>query len=218
MVVGGITQYLAKVQGMPSEVEAKIERRVRKFLWADKKVPTVNKETVYAPEEVGGRNLLDIVAHNEAITITWLKSYLKFGPDRPIWAFAADELQAINILGNLDTVIDRNLCVNVFLQSWNSKRTKLPKDLDNLMKTALEHNTKMDGLAFAREVMRGMPIWYHFKSRTDRGAFNRGQETNCLKNKHKIRTVGDTENLARRLDTPGHRNRRNCACQACHLT
>jgi hypothetical protein len=62
MVVSGMTQHLAKVQGMPREVEAKIECQVCKFLWADKKVPTVNKETVYAPEEVGGRNLLNVAA------------------------------------------------------------------------------------------------------------------------------------------------------------
>lgn len=212
MVVGGMTQYLAKVQGMPKEVEKKIERRVRSFLWAEKKVPKINKETIYAPAELGGGDLLDIVAHNEAITITWLKSYLRFGLDRPMWAFVADELQAINILGNLDTVVDKHLRLNVFLQSWSSKHTKLLKDLDDLMKTALERDAKMEGLAFAREVMRGLPIRYHFKSQSDRGVFNRGEETKCLKE------VGETETLARRLDTAGHRNRRNCTCQACNTT
>ncbi|KAF9005848.1 hypothetical protein BDZ89DRAFT_898916, partial [Hymenopellis radicata] len=33
MVVGGKTQYLTKVQGMPKEVEQKLERRIRRFLW-----------------------------------------------------------------------------------------------------------------------------------------------------------------------------------------
>ncbi|KAF9035020.1 hypothetical protein BDZ89DRAFT_1036318 [Hymenopellis radicata] len=37
MVVGGKTQYLTKVQGMPKEVEQKLERRIRRFLWADKR-------------------------------------------------------------------------------------------------------------------------------------------------------------------------------------
>ncbi|KAJ6533195.1 hypothetical protein B0H19DRAFT_965220, partial [Mycena capillaripes] len=188
MVVGGMTQYLAKVQGMPKDVETKIERRVRSFLWADKKVPTINKETIYAPAEIGGRNLLDIVARNEAITVTWLKSYLKHGPDRPLWAFAADELQALNILGKYENVIDENLRLSVFLQSWNSKRSKLPKDLNDLMKVALKHDVKIEGLAFTREIQRGLTIWYHIKSTANRGAFNRGTETICLKSKHRVVT------------------------------
>ncbi|KAF8912563.1 hypothetical protein CPB85DRAFT_1193624, partial [Mucidula mucida] len=53
MVVGGMTQYLTKVQGMPKTVEDRLERRVRKFLWADKKKINVNKETIYAPIEEG---------------------------------------------------------------------------------------------------------------------------------------------------------------------
>jgi hypothetical protein len=89
MVVGGMTQYLATVQGMPKEVEKRLEKRVRKFLWAEKTNVTVNKETVYAPAEMGGKNLLDIVTRNEAIAVTWLKTYLSFGPDRPLWCFGA---------------------------------------------------------------------------------------------------------------------------------
>jgi hypothetical protein len=75
MVVGSMTQYLAKVQGMPPKVELKLKRRIRKFLWNDKGLIVINKETIYARMEDGGRNLLDIMARNEAITATWLKSY-----------------------------------------------------------------------------------------------------------------------------------------------
>jgi hypothetical protein len=32
MVVSGMTQYMAKVQGMPKEVETRLEKRIRKFL------------------------------------------------------------------------------------------------------------------------------------------------------------------------------------------
>ncbi|KAF9028756.1 hypothetical protein BDZ89DRAFT_1091965 [Hymenopellis radicata] len=77
MMIGGISQYPAKVQGMPKDVEDRMEKRVRKFLWAEKTNPTVNKETIYAPFAAGGRKLLDIKARNEAINVMWLKSYLK---------------------------------------------------------------------------------------------------------------------------------------------
>ena len=84
-----------------------------------------------------------MVARNEAIMVTWLKSYLKFGPNRPLWAFAADDLQALNILADDAKVIkQKDLRIHVFLQSWNSARTELPKDLNDMMKVAMEKESK----------------------------------------------------------------------------
>ncbi|KAJ6571551.1 hypothetical protein B0H19DRAFT_860252, partial [Mycena capillaripes] len=145
----------------------------------------------------------------------WLKSYLRFGPDRPLWAFAADELQALNISAKYNDKVDKQLRLNAFLQSWSSKRAALLQDLNNMMKVALKRDVQMEGLAFTRETIRGLTIWYHFKSHATKRLFNR---TLCLKSKHKVKTVGETEELARRLQTPGHRNRRNCACPGCIKT
>jgi hypothetical protein len=118
MVVGGMTQYLTKVQGMPKEVEDRLEKRIRNFMWAEKTNVTVNKETVYAPKDIGGRNLLDIVARNEVIAITWLKSYLTFGEDRPLWAYVTDKIMSVNALGaehNVDVAVRMcpYLCTNL---------------------------------------------------------------------------------------------------------
>jgi hypothetical protein len=60
----------ATVQGMPEEVEEHLDRRIRSFLWADKSQATINKETVHTQSDVGGKNLLDLIARNEAITVT----------------------------------------------------------------------------------------------------------------------------------------------------
>ncbi|EPS96357.1 hypothetical protein FOMPIDRAFT_14145, partial [Fomitopsis schrenkii] len=49
MHIGGTTQYLAKVQGMPKHVEDKLDKRIRTFVWADKKQAPVNKDTLHAP-------------------------------------------------------------------------------------------------------------------------------------------------------------------------
>ncbi|KAJ7242265.1 hypothetical protein C8J57DRAFT_1084486, partial [Mycena rebaudengoi] len=191
MVVGGMTQYLAKVQGMPTEVERKLERRIRKFLWAEKTSVTINKETIYAPADAGRRNLLDIVARNEAITITWLKSYLSFGDDRPLWAFVADELYARNIRGE-DDFVEEGMRRNMYLQSWrtNTRNGKLPKDLLEMDKMALKHGVSMDGLAISRDIQRDMPVWYHRKSRASRRIFSPDTLVNsCLQKNHKVITV-----------------------------
>lgn len=44
MVIGGMTQYLTTVQGMPAEVEKRIVKRVRRFFWNEKRlIPSTNK-------------------------------------------------------------------------------------------------------------------------------------------------------------------------------
>ncbi|KAJ7203404.1 hypothetical protein C8J57DRAFT_1047008, partial [Mycena rebaudengoi] len=162
MVVGGMTQYMATVQGMPKEVEKKLEKRVRKFLWAEKTNVTVNKETVYAPAEMGGKDLLDIVARNEAIAVTWLKTYLSFGLDRPLWCFVADEILAIKASGR-DKNVAEMMRMNTYLQSWNPKisAASVGKDLAGMMKVGRKYGLQMDAIAVSREIQKSMPIWYH---------------------------------------------------------
>ncbi|KDQ32523.1 hypothetical protein PLEOSDRAFT_1015091, partial [Pleurotus ostreatus PC15] len=46
--VGGRTQYLTQVQGMPKPVEESLQKRIRTFVWGDKKTP-VKEETLHAP-------------------------------------------------------------------------------------------------------------------------------------------------------------------------
>ena len=116
MVVGGMTQYLTKVQGMPKEIEEKLERRIRAFLWDDKTHLAINKETLMIPIEEDGRKLLDILSCNEAITITWLKLYLNLDENRPTWAYVADAIMAKHTPASEENV-DERARINVFLQS-----------------------------------------------------------------------------------------------------
>jgi hypothetical protein len=149
MVVGGMTQYLATMQGMPEEVEECLDRRIRSFLWAEKSQATVNKETVHAPSDVGGKNLLDIIARNEAIAMTWLKTYLSFGPDHPLWCFVADEILANKVVV-ADLNVDEAMRINSYLQSWapyQSKENLGSKDLADMMKTGRTYGVTMDVIA-----------------------------------------------------------------------
>lgn len=216
MVVGGMTQYLTKVQGMPKGIEEKLEKRIRKFLWAEKTSVTVNKETTYAPVTMGGRNLLDLPVRNEAIMVTWIKSYLNFGLNRPTWAYVADVLISQNAHQG-DHNVSVELRDNIFLQSWDTTTNRLPDDLGKLVKTARKYDVRLEGLAFSREILREMPIWYHVKSLATRTLFNRGCSV-CLKENHGIRTVGEMETLARKLQSNRHTQRRNCKCAACKET
>ncbi|KAJ3739893.1 hypothetical protein DFH05DRAFT_1379513, partial [Lentinula detonsa] len=54
MIVGGMTQYLTKVQGMPKDIEGRLEKRIRNFLWNEKNHVRINKETINTPIDMGG--------------------------------------------------------------------------------------------------------------------------------------------------------------------
>ncbi|KAJ7018414.1 hypothetical protein C8F04DRAFT_977304, partial [Mycena alexandri] len=169
---------------------------------------------------MGGKNLLDIVARNEAITITWLKSYLSFGAEQPLWAFAADELFSLKALAG-DANVDKLLRYNTYLQTWNvnTRTANVAKDLTIMVEVARDNGLRMEGLAISREIQRSAPIWFHQKSTAFRTLFTRGQHhkktVKCLKEIHRVVSVADAEILARKLQTARHRSAWNCRCAAC---
>jgi hypothetical protein len=195
-----------------------LEKRIRNFLWAEKTSVAVNQETVYAPADQGGKGLLDIVARNEAIAVTWLKSYLSFGDERPLWAFVADELLAKKAQ-EADSNVDMEIQVNTYLQSWDTKVTELNPDLATMVKVATKHALQLDRLPIARNIQREMPIWFHQKSTASRTLFTGSQHhkevIRCLKKTHNMYSIGDTESLTPRLKTARHKDGKNCRCTAC---
>lgn len=72
MEVGGRTQYLARVQGMPPTVENKLVSMVSEFIWDGAK-PQVALPTLAKNMSEGGIRLLDIKVRNEALDLMWLK-------------------------------------------------------------------------------------------------------------------------------------------------
>ncbi|KAJ3976609.1 hypothetical protein EV361DRAFT_789870, partial [Lentinula raphanica] len=198
---------------MPPEVEARLEKRIRKFLWDDKSLVRVNKETVYAPIEDGGRQLLDLLAQNEAILVTWLRSYLNLNENRATWTFVADAILAHHVPSKFANIEEREK-INVFLQSWNSNASKLPKDLKDMINIAKKYGTQLEGMAFSKSIIRQMPIWLH-KEAKDSHKLHNSKESRCLRQNHGVITVGDIETQAKKIWTPRHTRRRNCRCNAC---
>ncbi|KAJ6562272.1 hypothetical protein B0H19DRAFT_942761, partial [Mycena capillaripes] len=190
--------------------------RIRRFLWAEKNSVTVNKETVYAPTEIGGRSLLDIITRNEAITVTWLKSYLSFGDDRPLWSFVADEILAKGALAE-DLNIDEALRRNMYLQSWRPKiaGSNLSADLKQMVKIGDKYDVRMEALAISREAQREAIIWNHAKSHATKTLFSSNKVNECLKLNHNMMSVGDAETIARKSGTARHQTRKDCKCNAC---
>ncbi|KAF9555219.1 hypothetical protein CPC08DRAFT_744281 [Agrocybe pediades] len=75
MFVGGLTQYLTRVQGMSTEIEEIIRRKITTFMW-DGGTPMVNANLMSRDHPEGGRRVLNIKARNEAINLMKLQRYL----------------------------------------------------------------------------------------------------------------------------------------------
>ncbi|KIY47256.1 hypothetical protein FISHEDRAFT_59779 [Fistulina hepatica ATCC 64428] len=127
-IIGGMTQYLMTVQGIPASVEKKLEKRIRTFLWNHDGVTRISMRTLQMHKLKGGKGILDIAARNKAIDLMWAKAYLNLSSARATWAYVVDEL--INRQANKS--IEYTSKHNIFLQSWTipiSKGTDLHEDL-----------------------------------------------------------------------------------------
>ncbi|KAF5352050.1 hypothetical protein D9758_009406 [Tetrapyrgos nigripes] len=222
MFAGGMSQYLTQVQGMPPEVEKRLAKRVSKYIWDEKEKNPVNKDATYLRINEGGRAVLDIPARNEAIELMWLKRYLSFGPDRPLWAVIADSLLATNTPRAEDNIPQR-IKQNCFLQSWStssSPRSAQVPELRRMINVGQKYGIRIEGLAFARDILREMPIWHHIQADPRIKRLTNSQASKCLMEKHRLTTVGQAEDLAAPLVTTTERrslHRRNdrCVCRDC---
>ena len=138
MFAGGMSQFLAKAQGIPCQIEGTLTKIIWSFLWDESTVPLmISIKKLYAPKEKGGISLLNIQAQNKAIDITWLKSYLDLSLSWPNWAFVTD-----TIINHICPDVDPNSYLKNFsLTSWfppsRSPQAKtLPPCVIKLIKTA----------------------------------------------------------------------------------
>ncbi|KAJ7107530.1 hypothetical protein C8R44DRAFT_595815, partial [Mycena epipterygia] len=160
----------------------------------------------------------------------WLRTYLSFGPDRPLWCFVADELLAMKAVGT-DVNVDEAMRMNAYLQSWapyQSAADLRTKDLAEMMRVGRKYGITMDAVAVSRELQEEMPIWYHRFSCGDKTLFNANRHvvkcpkvvvgTDGISEKHRIRYVKETQMLARKIGTPRHTDRVDCRCASCQVT
>ncbi|KAI5890247.1 uncharacterized protein SCHCODRAFT_02467033, partial [Schizophyllum commune H4-8] len=112
---------------------------------------------------------------------------------------------------------DSALRVNPFMQTWKPYKHKLPRFMRNLTEAAEKWGLRLEGLAFSRDILRAMVMWYHCEaSPRIRRLAVQSNATSCLKNKHRVMTVGDFERIAVKRSEPTHRLGDNgCLCEAC---
>ncbi|KAL1672876.1 hypothetical protein EV122DRAFT_191216, partial [Schizophyllum commune] len=91
-IIAGCSQYKAKVQEIPKGVEKKLIKKMHSFMWNSETAPPLALRKLYEPVKDGGLKLIDLETRTKAVVLTWLRSYIGFGPDHPQWAFIVDAL------------------------------------------------------------------------------------------------------------------------------
>ncbi len=216
MIIGGMTQFFTTVQRMPNSVLMRLNAILRDYLWDDRRTPPVAMKHVYLPVELGGLGVLDLSVRSEAIDIMWLKSYLDFTDDRPIWAFVADDLLAGCVPKDCP-MKTRELRVNPFLQNWKPKARGLPHELTSMIAVAKKYELRMEGLAFSKKIQEARPMWGH--AHANRLRLSRLSTPSkliaCMRAVHAVATVGDFIQLADVLNDAEHRPSARCNCEGC---
>jgi hypothetical protein len=91
ITIGSMTKYLTQVNGIPEKVVTQLLKTQRSFMAGGAKSSPVNRDTLMAPIEEGGKNMLDLRARNDASSLMKLKSFLELDPEsRATWAYQAD--------------------------------------------------------------------------------------------------------------------------------
>ncbi|KAG1811457.1 uncharacterized protein BJ212DRAFT_1277969 [Suillus subaureus] len=197
MIIGGMTQFLTKAQGMPKNIETAIIKIMRKFIWNNKKTSPISLEQLQKPIEEGGINLIDIKVRNEAIKITWLQSYLDLSSSRPAWAFLADI-----IINNLKpTRINNTSDLNTFLQSWDPptrglRMTNLPKEITSMLKIAKKYNVSFVLIKLLKQLKKQLLVWYHLGAPPKTYHI---QRDHCLQNNHKAQKIKHLIKISKKI-------------------
>ncbi|KAJ3963514.1 hypothetical protein EV361DRAFT_784738, partial [Lentinula raphanica] len=145
----------------------------------------------------------------------WLQSYLDLSDNRATWTYVADALIAKNIPNRYENVKECSK-INIFLQSWRTQTSKLPKDLKDMIGVAKKYGARLEGLAFSKDIIRKMPAWYHIEAPETVRMYNNTQ-SRCLRENHGVKLIGDLEREARKIRTARHCRRRNCRCESCTM-
>ncbi|CAK5265453.1 unnamed protein product [Mycena citricolor] len=214
IVAGSITQYLTMVNGMPKHVLKHLQRSQREFMWGGAKSSPVQKAVLLQPILDGGKNLLDIEARNDALTILKLASYLNLDPtSRPDWAYFADSRFAA--ADRKSSRLNPGSHTQMFLQTWRPNKLKLPTDLREMVRVAERYNLGFEVVSPPSELLEELPLFHHLGEDPAQRQINNSTACKCLRNNHLALNVGDGALIAARLENPNHQPSARCVCTAC---
>lgn len=215
--IGGYTQYITRVQGMPPNVLKELNKITDDIVYAkngEKKSNAIGIETLRWDKQAGGLRVLDIEARNEAIGLMSLKSYSD--TNRPTWAQAADRCFAKAAVQKYKNVGEEFL-VNPLLQNWkvNLRSRYLTETQKTMMRAAYKFGAKVVTLKPTNAVRLRMPYWYHIGTKEKLRSRYNDKYGKCHRESHGIKYVGEMLIHARKGLREACANTDKCECAMC---
>lgn len=215
--VGGYTQYITRVQGMPANVLKDLNRITDDIVYAkngEKKSNAIGIETLRWSKTAGGLQVLDLQARNEAIGIMTLKTYA--GAERPTWAQAADRCLAKAAVKKFLNVGEEFL-INPLLQTWkvNLKSRMLTETQRAMMRAAYKFGAKIVTLEPSQAIRLRMPYWYHIGTKEKLKSKYCDKYGKCHRTSHGIKYVEEMLAHARKTQRNSCANTEGCECAMC---
>ncbi|KAF6751793.1 hypothetical protein DFP72DRAFT_815849, partial [Ephemerocybe angulata] len=192
-MVGGYTQYLVKVQGMPESVLKTLEKIIDDFVYAkngERKANAVGIETLQQPHVNGGLNLMNLRFRNEAVAMTNLAEYLRPPGNRPFWAHLADLIYRHNAVRRFKAV-EPEFLLNPFVQQWDvyTGAKSTPLILRRMYHAGRRYGARVIPVELTPDVRRVMPYWWHPATRPELVSIYNDKWGKCLRHTHHIITV-----------------------------
>lgn len=106
-------QYMLFTNNPPKSIIGRIQKLVRRVMWAGKSKSVLKLEDVYRPVIEGGPGVPNIRAHQSAARLTWINKWRMTEDSRPTWAPILDEVVRRAAFGGPD-----KRHIRIFDQTW----------------------------------------------------------------------------------------------------
>ena len=186
-LVVSLAQYLMTVNGISNKNLTTMEKSIRQFIWGRKK-GQLAWERAILPVKDGGVSAPSIKIRYESIKVGWLKRWWRPAPDRPDWAEVANEL----VYQSTHQKIECTLVSKWIGQTWlaRTRLDQLPSSLKEMIQAAQKYNVTISVLRAPRDLRLSMPAFHHPFAK-NRNLCTKSRAMKCLKEVHKVRTIGD---------------------------
>jgi ribonuclease HI len=178
--------YLAMVNGMPQDIEEKMEKQMRNFLWEGKK-GLINWELATQPRDRGGLGAPSVRARKEAIETMWLKRLCAKEVEQPLWSKIANKMLTKHSENkNTSGIIDWTT------QMVEEHIEKLPKSLQRIVKIARKVNLGISPALPSAKLKELMPAAHHISIKRTKYRHT----ADCIFKAHRVKTLSELKGLS----------------------
>ena len=193
-LVISLAYYLMTVNGISCTTLTAMEKSICSFIWSGRR-GQMAWERAILPISKGGIGAPSVKLRYEAIKVGWLKRWWRPEPDRPKWAWVANDLMFQ--CARQQPKFERTTLSKWIGQSWQIKNRSelLPTSLKEMAKAAQKYNASISGMRASTDQRLELPAFFHPYAK-NKHVQNNSKVMTCLQVNHDAKTVRDLVRIA----------------------